>query len=144
MSNTSNVNELGIIDALDHLIDKTIYMLTSQISFMLWVAKQHYTPSENENMGMDTLHRGLIVEFEAIRERLTKEDVKGVFIDTLDSHIANVEYTLNSNLCFFEYVTENALSISQREEAGLFFSMNGIEDMLTSYTKELTDHLRKA
>ena len=144
MSNTSNVNELGIIDALDHLIDKTIYMLTSQISFMLWVAKHHYTPSENENMGMDTLHRGLIVEFEAIRERLTKEDVKGVFIDTLDSHIANVEYTLNSNLCFFEYVTENALSISQREEAGLFFSMNGIEDMLTSYTQELTDHLRKA
>ena len=132
MSNTSNVNELGIIDALDHLIDKTIYMLTSQISFMLWVAKQHYTPSENENMGMDTLHRGLIVEFEAIRERLTKEDVKGVFIDTLDSHIANVEYTLNSNLCFFEYVTENALSISQREEAGLFFSMNG-KDMLKTY-----------
>lgn len=144
MSTILNENDLGIIDTLDQLVDKTIYMLTAQISFMLWVAKQNYTPSENENMGMDTLHRGLIEEFNAILERLTKEDIKGVFVDTLDSHIANVEYTLNANLCFFEYVIDNDLGISQREEAGLFFSMNGIEAILTSYTKELTAHLRKA
>lgn len=136
-------NTLHLIDTLDHLIAKTIYMLTSQITFMLWVGKEHYVLSNNEELGMNNLHRGLIEEYKEVSDGLAKEDVKGVFIDTLDSHIATLDYAFTSNLCFLDYVVKNDLGITDIEETGLFFTKDTLEDVFLSYAKELQAHLIK-
>ena len=137
-------NALEYLDTLDTLISRAKYSLISQITFIVWIADNHFKMSDREHMGMNLTHSQLIAELRAFRDEFSKLDIKGLFIDRLDDLTDKLEYHFTTNSSFIAYVVNNELEITRDKETGLFFQKDTIEDELTAYSKELYSYIKSS